>query len=264
MTGVPLSAPEFILALLDSAPNVEMRAADLVAAAGAFAIDARTIRVALGRLTKQGVLKTKARGSYQVGQRGDGVRRAVISWADAEASLKPWDHRWLAVYLGNLSRSDKSALRARERALRLKGFELADAGLAVRPANLKSDCGAVRDELVGLGMDAQALVMVVDAVTPQDRFTNLWDRAALESAYRQHLRDLEESTARLSGFDPTTAARETLLVGRAVTREIVLDPLLPEELVDTRLRGRMINAMRTYDRLGKRAWRDFYRAMGRS
>ena len=60
-------------------------------------------------------------------------------------------------------------------------------------------------------------------------------------------------------MDVADLACETLLVGRAVTRDILLDPLLPEALVNTALRREMIEAMRAYDRRGKAFWRNFLR-----
>ena len=54
------------------------------------------------------------------------------------------------------------------------------------------------------------------------------------------------------------AARETMQLGRAVTHDILMDPLLPEEMLDTALRRKMNQTMRTYDKLAKSYWRDFY------
>ena len=262
-TELNLSAPEFVLSLLDSAPNVEIRVASLVAAAAAFDIDSRAVRVALARLAKQGILNALERGVYRAGRRGHGVQQAVASWATAEATLKPWDGQWLAVYQGQLKRTDKTAVRARERALRMKGFQAIDAGLAVRPANLRADLANVHAELVDLGLDPDGRLLVIAEAQPGVEFGSLWDREALEARYRQHLSAMAGSTAAIAKQDAVSAARETLLVGRAVTRDIVLDPLLPKQLVDTGLRQRMITAMKRYDRLGKRCWRTFYTAIQR-
>ena len=43
---------------------------------------------------------------------------------------------WIAVVTGHLGRSEKSALRARQRALTLKGFAEVRPGLVVRPAKV--------------------------------------------------------------------------------------------------------------------------------
>jgi len=253
-----LSAPDFILALLDSASDAEIRAASLVAAAAAFAIDPRTIRVALARLVQKDVLRTVGRGIYRVGTRGGAMQQAVVSWARAEASLQAWDGNWIVVAQGQGNRPNKTAVRAGERALRIKGFKAAEPGLAVRPANLRATISQIRDTLVKLGLRPDARLMLVTATAGGSDFTNLWSAPQLEAGYRQHLTAMAESTARVAQLDAVAAAKETLLVGRAVTRDIVLDPLLPDALVDAQLRRRMIKAMEKYDRLGKRSWRAFY------
>jgi phenylacetic acid degradation operon negative regulatory protein len=69
---------------------------------------------------------------------------------------------------------------------------------------------------------------------------------------------LRDSTTQLKTMDSENSARETLLVGRAVTRAILLDPLLPEQLINIKLRRQMIVSMQHYDHLGKAIWRNFY------
>lgn len=260
-----LSAPELILSLADSAPQPRLTAANLVAAGALLGIDAGTMRVALGRLVKKGVLAQQTRGVYRLGGRGGELHRRVLGWHRVEEQLAPWDGRWLGVFSGHLRRSEKSSLRARERALRLKGFADARPGLAVRPANLRIPLAELRRELTDLGLDVDALVLGIDATDPQHEFDpgTLWDLAALEQGYLDHLGRLIDSTARLAGLDVQSAARETLLVGRSVMRAILTDPLLPEAMVDTARRRRLIDAMIEYDRLGKRCWREFYRALAR-
>ena len=256
-----LSAPDLILSLLDSAPRPQISAASLVAAGALFGIDSRTIRVAAARLVKNDVLTSAARGVYSVGERGDRLHRAVVSWADVESGIKPWRGEWVAVYQAHLKRANKTAVRARERALRLKGFAAVDAGLAVRPANLRLSLAGVRDGLIDLGLDPSANLFLITQTEPAAGFERLWDTAALEARYAKHLHDLQRSIRRLPSLDTFAAAQETLLVGRGVTRDIVLDPLLPREMIDTDLRGEMIQAMKAYDVLGKRCWRAFYAAL---
>lgn len=259
-----LSAAELILALLDSAPRPELTAASLVAAGDLLGIDARAVRVAAARLVKQKVLASAGRGRYSVGERGRGLHRRVLTWTNVERTLKPWRGDWLAVYLAHLKRGDKTALRARERALRLAGFATVDAGLHARPANLKASTTGVRDNLLALGLDPDACVLHVAELEPHGFIDPqaLWDTAALERGYAEWLRELADSTRRVPAMDVESAARETLLVGRAVLKVILADPLLPGELIDARQRGTLIDAMKSYDALGKRCWREFYRALG--
>lgn len=258
-----LTAPELILSLLDSAPQPRLSAANLVAAGGLLGIDAGAIRVAAGRLMKKGVLRQETRGLYRVGDRGDLLHRRVQGWRDVEGQTVPWDGRWLAVLCGHLSRSNKSLLRGRERALRLKGFAWAATGLAVRPANLRLSQPELRRDLEDLGLDPDALLVRLDAEDPGHRFdpAGLWDVAGMERRYADNCTRLERSTAGMAALDVQSAARETLLLGRAVMRDILVDPLLPEAMIDTVLRCRMIDAMVVYDRLGKACWRTFYESL---
>lgn len=255
-----LSAPELVLSLADAAPEPRLSAANLVAAGALLDIDSGAMRVAVARLVKKGVLEQSARGEYRLGSRGVELHRRVQSWHRLEDQLAPWGGGWLGVLTGHLGRSDKSGLRARERALRLKGFAAALPGLSVRPANLRTGLADLRAELTELGLDPLALLIGIaegDPVNPFDPEA-LWDVAGLERRYADNCRHLAQSTGRITALDTQSAARETLLVGRAVMRDILHDPLLPEGMVDTALRRQMIEAMQTYDRLGKDCWRAFY------
>lgn len=256
-----LTARDLILSLLDSAPEPQIRAASLIEAGALFDIDPRAIRVAATRLVKDEVLTTSARGVYTVGGRGDRLHRTVTAWANIESTLKPWDGAWVAVYQAHLKRANKTAMRARERALRLKGFAAVDANLALRPANLTLTLTAIREGLIELGLDENASALLIRQTEPELEFASLWDTTALESRYQRHIRELQRSTRRVADLDTFAAAKETLLTGREVTRDIVMDPLLPREMVDTDLRTTMIEQMKGYDVLGKNCWRAFYTAL---
>lgn len=256
-----LSAPDLILSLLDSAPQPQIRAASLIEAGALFGIDSRAIRVAAARLVKNDVLSTASRGVYTVGTRGDRLHRAVISWADIESDIKPWAGAWVAVYQAHLTRTNKTAVRATERALRLQGFAAVDRTLAVRPANLKLTLAGIRERLIELGLDAAASLFLIEQTEPAADFEHLWDVGTLEARYAAHIHDLERSTRRVAKLDVFAAAKETLQVGRVVTRDIVMDPLLPREMIDARLRRKTIERMKVYDVLGKDCWRKFYAAL---
>jgi phenylacetic acid degradation operon negative regulatory protein len=134
----------------------------------------------------------------------------------------------------------------------------------LRPANLRIDPQALHAELVSLagdGMDSAWLYRITDLVPPdQINPAALWDIAGLENAYHIWTMRLTNSTKTLQQLDDQDAARETLLIGRAVTRLILIDPLLPGEMIDTKVRGKLIRTMREYDRVGKRIWRKLYQS----
>jgi phenylacetic acid degradation operon negative regulatory protein len=252
-----LSAPELLLSIFDSAREPELSAAYLVRAGELFGIDSRALRVALGRLVKRGILQQISRGRYGIGKAGEQLHQTVRAWRNVEDELVPWRGGWLAVYAGALGRADKTAVRGRERALRIRGFAAVDRGLFwVRPDNLAVGLNETRQQLLGLGLDSDCLTLHIDDFEPGDaiRPAELWDIRALELHYSRRLAQLAGSRERVGLLSPQDAAREVLTVGRAVTRDILMDPLLPEEMIDTGLRRRMIGEMIDYDRLAKGCW----------
>ncbi len=264
MDDTNLTARQLILALLDSAPAPQIQAASLIAAGELFGMDPGAIRVATARLVRDRVLESTARGIYTVGGGGADLHRTVLSWADLEATLKPWTGEWLAIYLGSLRRTNKTIVRARERALQLKGFATIDSGLAVRPANLKASLPVLLEDLRQLGLDPSASLHRIAETAGGTGFAALWDTDGLAGRYQRHIDEIARSTRGIEDLAPRAAAKETLLVGRAAIREILRDPLLPAELVDSHLRRELVRRMKRYDRLGKSCWRAFYAEVGKT
>ena len=151
-----------------------------------------------------------------------------------------------------------NSLRSRERALRLFGFAEPENGLWVRPDNLTIGLAELRESLLELGLESEALTCQIAAFSPDDAVSfDLWPIEDLQQGYRDNLVALKDSTSRLSRAFDAEVGRETLLLGRAVTRDILLDPLLPQEMIDVSLRQEVVQAMRAYDKLGKQYWRNF-------
>ena len=260
----PLSARELILTLMDSTRARALTAGYLIAAAELFGMDPGSVRVALARLVREGSLIGAGRGRYALGSRAGTLHTLVQNWSRAEQSLVDWQGDWLSVLVGHLARSNKSVVRNNERALSLFGFAEMAAGIWVRPANLTRSLDQVRADLLELGLVPGSLCARVSELAPEDSLDPaiLWQTETLADRYRENIRLLEESTVRLADLDDSAAARETLLIGRAVTRHILLDPLLPDALVDAAARRQMVGAMREYDRLGKAYWREFFSRHG--
>ncbi len=257
----PLSARELILTLMDSTSARALSASYLIAAGRLFDMDPGSVRVALARLVREGSLTGAGRGSYALGSRAGTLHSLVRNWSRAEASLVDWQGEWLTVLVGHLARSNKAAVRGNERALNLFGFAEMATGLWVRPANLTRTLDQVRADLLELGLVPGSLCAQIRQFAPPERLAprELWQTDTLTQRYHENVERLSASTARLTGLDDASAARETLLIGRDVTRAILLDPLLPDALVDAGARRRMIEAMRDYDRIGKSYWREFFR-----
>ena len=257
---MPETTPKRLVLSLLSAPELEeAEISKLVLWAGLFDVDAATLRVTVGRLTRQGLLTSPRRGVYRIGPQGERLASTAQAWANAEQAIVPWQGDWLLAHTAHLGRSNKTRLRGRERAFRLIGFAQCMCALWCRPANLGQDLDDTRDQLVELGLDETAPLLrasAISGVSEQQLFA-LWPRKHLEKAYRQHLKAMHNSRKKLPRMALADAARETILVGEAVIRQINADPLLPEQMIDTRSRSDMIATMLEYDAVGREIWRQF-------
>ena len=262
MPDLDITARELILTLIDSTAVESLTAGYFIAAGNLFDLESSAVRVALARLVKDDSLVQVERGVYGLGSRGGELHSMVRNWSSVEHGLKPWNGSWIVAFLGHLKRTNKTEVRARERALRLLGLAATDFGLWLRPDNFVEPLTTTRTRLVQLGMDEAAMLASIVELQPPQAIDpqRLWQTSVLEATYREHLAQIEASTRRLKSMDDASAARETLLLGRATTRQILLDPLLPGEMVDQNLRRAMIDAMRGYDRLGRKYWAQFYKS----
>ena len=253
------TAKRLLLSLL-SAPSLDKVSIALLLNWGElFGIDPATLRVTVGRLTRQGLLASPQRGIYCIGPKGQLIADKARSWAQVEQRLAPWDGRWLLVNCGHLGRTNRSALRMRERAFRLNGFVECVAGLWLRPANFAESLTQTRDSLLALGLESAAVVSVASELAGVDEHDlfGLWPRHDIESAYNRHRDAMHRSASRLDTLSLAEAARETIIVGEAVIRQINADPLLPEPMIDIASRHAMIAQMLDYDTLGREIWRRY-------
>jgi phenylacetic acid degradation operon negative regulatory protein len=253
------TAKRLVLSLL-SAPSLPEVSITLLQRWGElFEIDAASMRVTVSRLARQGLLASTRRGAYRMGPAGNALAVAASGWRKAEERICSWQGDWLFVHVAHLGRANRGALRARERAFRLGGFAELASGLWCRPANLREPPTATRQRLTSLGLEPDAiLTRVCDIPGVKNRFLfNLWPRREIERDYRKQLRAMQSSRRRLDRLSLEAAAKETLLVGEAVIRQINADPLLPNTMIDVPLRHEMISGMIDYDALGRGVWEQF-------
>jgi len=229
-----------------------------------FDIDAAAIRVAVGRLARQALIAPVERGVYTIGPAGRLMADTARQWMQAESRIRAWTGDWIVVHTGDLGRTDKTALRGRERALRLGGFAALSTGLWCRPDNLARSLTGTRDELVNLGLEPAAIVVRATEVLGIEAASlhALWPRDELEASYRAHIKAMRSSVEAMPARTPADAARETFLLGEAVIRLINVDPLLPDELVDAAARRELIEAMTAYNATGEAAWGAFSATVG--
>jgi phenylacetic acid degradation operon negative regulatory protein len=245
-----------ILDLLTTLRRGSMPVSALVEAGALFGLAGGTLRVALARLVAAGQVERDARGRYRMGERAAPIQRAIEGWR-SETRTHPWDGSWWAVQ-GSAAPA-RSERRRHARALRLLGFRELVPGLQVRPANLAGGCQAARHQLTALGLARGSLVFAISDLDPATdaHARSLWDAAGLRAGYRRSLAELAASERRLDALPERDAMCESFLVGGRMIQQLVLDPLLPEEILDPSDRHALVEAMRRYDRRGRACWAGF-------
>ena len=249
------TAKRFVLQLLSAADTHELPAATLVAAGEVLGMTGNRVRVAIARLVAAGTLEATARGAYRLGDAARALTRHVTSWRELERQVRRWDGGWVFVHVGELARSDRTALARRERALRLLGFRSLSRALEIRPDNLVGGLPQLRNRLRELGVEPDVMVVrasELDAAS-EARARRLWQPERLSSSYVQTAERIERWLA-TPGLDLRTAARDAFLFGGEVLRKIIFDPRLPEPLVDVAARRAMLDAARRLDAHGRRLW----------
>jgi phenylacetic acid degradation operon negative regulatory protein len=254
--AVAVTAKRMLLQLLSAAAPAEASASVLVQAAALFHLSETNVRVTLARLVAAGTLELTGRGMYRLGEEAQALTRQVTSWRELEKLVRKWDGAWACVHLGGLGRTDRAALRRRERALRLLGFRTLGPGLEVRPDNVEGGVTALRERLVELGLEEPAIVLrasELDAWTDA-RARGLWDGKKLTTGYRQTRERIDRWLVAAQDLAPEVAAREAFVFGGEVLRQILFDPRLPEPLVDVAERRAMVEAAKRLDTSGRRLW----------
>lgn len=253
-----------VVDLLSTLAGHAMPVRALVAAAAVFGISPESVRVALVRLMDEGTIERNERGQYRMAPGAHAVQRHVSAWSRVEERLAPWRGDWAGVHAAGVPRRDRARLRRRDRALLFLGMRELEAGLWLRPNNLRGGVTAVRDELIALGLEETTPVFAMAQLDPatESRARALWDTEALRRGYREMCAALDESAARLADLEPSRAMVESFVLGGEGIRRIVFDPLLPEPIVPARERGVLVETMRRYDRLGRACWRAFMREHG--
>jgi len=257
-----VSAKAVVLEVLSAGESIykgTLPVRSLVQAASVFGIAENSVRVAIVRLRAEGLLESPGRGEYRLGPSAQVVNDKIHGWRTVATRVGTWDSSWIAAFTADLSRTDRPALRRRLRALRYLGFEEFKPGLFLRPNNLTPGIDGVRDELVALGLDADAPVFRMNELNPdqEERARAMWDSPTLEHTYAKLHGELTISMGRLDALALDESVREAFLLGREGIRHVVLDPLLPEPLVDEAKRSTMVDVLENYCDKGLNLWTRF-------
>ncbi|MGQ0598386.1 PaaX family transcriptional regulator C-terminal domain-containing protein [Aquabacterium sp.] len=255
---MPPNPKNLILNLLLANDGTPLTAADAVGSCALFGIRENSVRVALVRLGAAGLIASAGRGAYRLGPQAAHLAEELSSWRSSESRVCDWHGAWIMVSTGHLGRSDRTALRTRQRALALLGFKELNDTLHVRPDNLIGHAPIVRERLRKLGLELDAPVFAATDLPPEldARARTLWQGEALNSAYRQTRQKLQDWMARADELEPEVAARECYLLGNEAIRQLVFDPLLPEPLVDAAERRAFTATVLAFDQAGHRIWRE--------
>tara|TARA_A100001391_G_scaffold197792_4_gene178539 strand:+ start:8571 stop:9350 length:780 start_codon:yes stop_codon:yes gene_type:complete len=252
-----MSATDMVMDLLSTHDRHELSVAALCHAGELCDLRAQNVRVALNRLQRQGRVVSPERGLYRLDTATSGLFGEVESWLRREQRVRDWTGGWASVLDSAVPRRDKTAWRRHERALALRGFRLlGDTGLRLRPDNLSGGIAGLRKDLARLGLAQEARVFAVTELSNADekQARRLWDCSALKQQYRHMARQLAASHKTLTRRPESEVAAESLLLGRAAIRLILLDPLLPDTLIDNRPRHQLIERMGAYQRDAKAIW----------
>lgn len=246
-----------ILSLLSAPELPEISVQGVIRWGELFGIDAGAVRVSLGRMTKAQLLESPRRGHYAIGPAGQALAATARSWVKSEERLKDWDGGWLVAHTAHLKRSNRGALRARERAFALDGFVAIEKELWCRPANYRESLKTTLSRMCDLGLEAETVLIEANSVEPKPQPESLWPIDALRGRYLELSQAMEVSLERLPTLDTWTAAKETFLVGESVIRQINADPLLPDAMIDASARRHMHSMMIEYDQAGRSVWARF-------
>lgn len=250
------SPRSLILDLLGTVGRNSAPVRALLEAGELFGIGGNRLRVALARLCSQGFVERDVRGRYRLGESAQAVNEEIRAWPRIEERLRDWDGGWVAVHTARLAIASSRVRRDRARACALLGFRASDAGLELRPDNLGGGVATLRRRLAALGVEAPGLVFGIRQLDPEsDAATRqLFDAEGSIEGYRSTRAVLAASAARLFDIPRAQAMAESFRLGGTAIRRLVLDPLLPDEIVPGAERRRLIESMRRYDRLGREIW----------
>ncbi|WP_155059181.1 PaaX family transcriptional regulator C-terminal domain-containing protein [Streptomyces blattellae] len=206
----PLSARSVVLSLLLGTHPPELPVKDLARAVQPFGVGGSTLRAALSRMTAAGDLRRTDTG-YRIGDRL--LERQRRQDDAVQPSTRAWDGDWEMAVITATGRgpAERAELRARLTTLRLA--ELRE-GVWLRPANLRRSLPGdletvLRPFTARPGQPARELA---SALWP----LGTWARTA--HGLLGHIARVERPADRLTAF-------------AAVVRHLLLDPVLPGELL---------------------------------
>ena len=228
-----LSASTLILDILAGASERRLPAQHIIRAGEIMGLSESTLRVALTRLVKSGKLEKQDRAIYALDTTRNRLQLDVGDWRARMGGMIDWHGDWVLIAESSQGQANATERRRHQRALSLRGFRQWKPHVQIRPNNLAGGLDGLRQDLSALGLSPDADLCLASGLTPaqSDRVLALWDIPALEQTYQTLTETVETSLARLDTLEPDAAARESLLTGRDLIRNMLQDPLLPQEVL---------------------------------
>ena len=251
-----LPARSLIMDLLVARRGMALSSREAVRAGRLFSITPNAIRTALARLSAAELVSGDGHGNYRVGARATELTDELRGWRQLAERVVDWRGAFVAVHTGALPRTDRPALRARERALAMTGFRELERGLFLRPDNLADGVVGTRYRMRRRGLDANAPLFVASSFDDETyrRILGLWRDVDLNERYREMAARIDAWLAQRPGQALEAAAHDVFLLGREALRAVVFDPLLPPPLVDVALRAAFVRRVVTLDDEAQRIW----------
>jgi phenylacetic acid degradation operon negative regulatory protein len=258
--SMKINARHLILDLLLAAQDHSLLAREAILACQLFGISENSVRVALARLSADGLIRASGRGRYQIGPAGVNLFNDVTAWRNRDQKMREWNGRYLAIFTSHLGRSDRTALRHRERALNMLGFFPLEQGLFVRPDNIEASSEAVNTRLQSLGLEPEAIMLEVAQLdeSRQQQLLKAWQTERLNKQYVSLKNELTTWMNQAAELDFEQAARESFLIGHDAIRAVIYDPLLPDQFIDKAARKAFFNTVQEYDKTGREIWQRLY------
>jgi phenylacetic acid degradation operon negative regulatory protein len=257
------TAKSLILDLLLAAGDKPISAQQAIVACSIFDISVNNTRVALVRLSAEGLIESAGRAMYQLTEDAHTLADDVASWRTKFQRVRPWDGSYILVQTGKLPRTEARQKRARDRALLMLGFRDLNEHLHIRPNNIEESTDAVRSRLYKLGLEKDALVFSASQFDPdaQKHINSLWNPKDLEQNYQQFDKKISTWLTRCDGLEPEVAAREAFLLGGSAIKHLVYDPFLPAEWLNTESRDRFLQTVKQLDGVGVTIWNKLWESV---
>jgi phenylacetic acid degradation operon negative regulatory protein len=250
------TAKRLILDVLLATQGKPISAKQAISACSIFEISVNNARVALVRLSAEGLIESAGRALYQLTSNAHTLADDVATWRTRSKRIRAWDGSYIVTQIKKVSRNEAMFQRTRARTLLMLGFQPLNERLYIRPNNIEESLDAVRKRLYTLGLENEAPVFQADQFNneTQKRILKLWNPRELEQTYAHFERKIHTWLDQHQNLPIEVAAKEIFLLGGTAIKHVVYDPFLPEEWINTLAREQFLSTVKELDCLGVEIW----------